>query len=740
MEGKPAYPDSQPVNAERYLAKGYSMKTQIAHSKLQQLINNSAYGSIQTLIIVPFVIQVVVAVGLTGYLSFRSGQRSVNDVATQLREEITARVNQNLQTYLATPPQINQLNREVIDRAWLPMDDQEAWTQHLWHQLQVFPGVGAINWATEQGEFVGVGRNENGSLVLNVANQRNLFAYEQYGLDNEGRPMELLKRTSNYDPRTRPQYEAAVVAGRATWSDVFPHITDPMLVISAVEPVYDGRGQLQGVLQTRLNLSLLSEFLESLNIGKTGQVFIVESSGMLVASSADKMPFRRANNQAEKIKPEESENALIREASTFLTEKFSSPTQITEIQQLSFKDETGQRIFVQVSPFHDAYDLRWLVIVAIPESDFMAEILRNQRHTFILCILALLGSVLVGLVTSRWITRPILQLKDAAIDLAQGNFDQDIDIHRKDELGILAGAFNSMASQLQDVFAELQSTNEDLENRVKDRTKDLEAASQQILVLNTQLKEDNLRMSAELDIARILQEMILPKEQELQQIPGLDIAGFMQAANEVGGDYYDVLTHQDGLVRIGIGDVTGHGLESGVLMIMVQTAVRTLLIANEHDPVKVLNTLNQVIYENVQRMDTDKNLSLMLLDYQDGHISLSGQHEEMIVVRKNGDLERIDTIDLGFPIGLINDITEFVAQQHIDLFPGDVAVLYTDGITEAESSNRKFYGLPRLANVIQSNHQASAYDICQAIVIDLQNHIDNQIVHDDITLIVLKQK
>lgn len=138
MEGKPAYPDSQPVNAERYLAKGYSMKTQIAHSKLQQLINNSAYGSIQTLIIVPFVIQVVVAVGLTGYLSFRSGQRSVNDVATQLREEITARVNQNLQTYLATPPQINQLNREVIDRAWLPMDDQEAWTQHLWHQLQVF--------------------------------------------------------------------------------------------------------------------------------------------------------------------------------------------------------------------------------------------------------------------------------------------------------------------------------------------------------------------------------------------------------------------------------------------------------------------------------------------------------------------------------------------------------------------------------------------------------------------------
>ncbi|HBB31884.1 MAG TPA: serine/threonine protein phosphatase, partial [Cyanobacteria bacterium UBA9273] len=74
-----------------------------------------------------------------------------------------------------------------------------------------------------------------------------------------------------------------------------------------------------------------------------------------------------------------------------------------------------------------------------------------------------------------------------------------------------------------------------------------------------------------------------------------EIAGFMEPASEVGGDYYDVLYH-NGTVKIGIGDVTGHGLESGVLMLMVQTAVRTLLEVNETDSKKFLDVLNRTIY------------------------------------------------------------------------------------------------------------------------------------------------
>jgi serine phosphatase RsbU (regulator of sigma subunit) len=233
--------------------------------------------------------------------------------------------------------------------------------------------------------------------------------------------------------------------------------------------------------------------------------------------------------------------------------------------------------------------------------------------------------------------------------------------------------------------------------------------------------------------------MILPKQEELQSIPELEIAGFMEPAQEVGGDYYDVLTH-NGLVKIGIGDVTGHGLESGVLMIMVQTAVRTLLASNETDPTKFLNVLNRVIYDNVQRMNSDKNLTLSLLDYHEGTLCLSGQHEEMIVVRSGGQVERFDTIDLGFPIGLEADITDFVANTQVQLNQGDVVVLYTDGITEAENHSGVRYGVERFCEVLGDNWHRSTEEIRQAVVEDVRQHIGKQKVYDDITLLILKQK
>jgi len=110
-----------------------------------------------------------------------------------------------------------------------------------------------------------------------------------------------------------------------------------------------------------------------------------------------------------------------------------------------------------------------------------------------------------------------------------------------------------------------------LEEKVEERTAQLAQANQEITELNEQLKEENLRMSRELEVSRQLQQMLLPKKEELQQIEGLDIVGFLEPADEVGGDYYDVLKCH-GRVLIGIGDVTGHGLESGVLAIMAQTA------------------------------------------------------------------------------------------------------------------------------------------------------------------------
>ncbi|MEG4353682.1 SpoIIE family protein phosphatase, partial [Microcoleus sp. LAD1_D3] len=280
---------------------------------------------------------------------------------------------------------------------------------------------------------------------------------------------------------------------------------------------------------------------------------------------------------------------------------------------------------------------------------------------------------------------------------------------------------------------------QNLEDKVNERTAQLAQANGEISTLNQKLKAENVRMSAELDIVKQLQQMVLPKQSELEAIEGLEIAGFMEPADEVGGDYYDVL-QQDGQVKISIGDVTGHGLESGVLMIMAQTAVRTLHKMNETDPVKFLDIINQTLYDNLQRINSAKNMTLAILDYAGGVMKLSGQHEEVIVVRADGTLECVDTMDLGFPIGLVEEIADFITQTEVQLNPGDVVVLYTDGIPEAKNINKAQYGLERLWQVVVENRHRSAAEIREAVIADVRQYIGVQRVFDDITLVVMKQK
>ncbi len=282
-----------------------------------------------------------------------------------------------------------------------------------------------------------------------------------------------------------------------------------------------------------------------------------------------------------------------------------------------------------------------------------------------------------------------------------------------------------------------------LEQKVFERTAQLAEANEEITVLNERLKVENIRLGAEVAVARKLQLMLLPSPQELHHINGLDIAGFMEPADEVGGDYYDVLQRAE-RVKIAIGDVTGHGLESGVLMLMTQTAIRTLLNSDEIDSSRFLNILNQTIYDNVRRIGTDKNLTLVILDYTPmptgGRVRLSGQHEEVIVIRQDGKIEWIETDNLGFPIGLNNNIADFVGELSIELQVGDGVVLYTDGITESTNKAGEQYGLPRLGEVISQNWSQTAEQIKTAVVTSVRQFINEQKVDDDLTLVVIKQK
>jgi sigma-B regulation protein RsbU (phosphoserine phosphatase) len=139
-------------------------------------------------------------------------------------------------------------------------------------------------------------------------------------------------------------------------------------------------------------------------------------------------------------------------------------------------------------------------------------------------------------------------------------------------------------------------------------------------------------------------------------------------------------------------------------------------------------------------MDSDKNLTLCLLDYRKGTIYLTGQHEDVLLVRQGGKIERIDTTDLGFIVGIKADISRFTAQLEIRLQPGDGLVLYTDGITEAFDESDAQYGIDRLCEMVSQYWHLTASEIQKAIITDVRRHIHLKSICDDITLLVLKQR
>jgi sigma-B regulation protein RsbU (phosphoserine phosphatase) len=296
-----------------------------------------------------------------------------------------------------------------------------------------------------------------------------------------------------------------------------------------------------------------------------------------------------------------------------------------------------------------------------------------------------------------------------------------------------------MGLTLNGTAEEIRDHTETQNRVVGERTGELERANAAISALNVKLSSENLRLAAELAVARQIQQLVLPKPCELRSIPHIEIAAFIQPANEVGGDYYDVL-HSDDHLKIGIGDVTGHGLESGMLVLMVQSMARALYEAGVNDPEIFLTDLNRALVKNIQRSGSEKHLSLAFLDFTDREVVLSGQHEDVIIVRSCGDVEVLETVDLGFPIGLEPDIAGFTASKAFPFKGGDIIVLFTDGVTEAVGRNGDMFGTKRLCEAVLAHRTGSAEQIKDRVISDLLAFIGQEQIHDDITLVILRRK
>jgi signal transduction histidine kinase len=487
---------------------------------------------LRLILIVPFVLQIFAAVGLVGYLSFKNGQQAVNDLANQLIDKASQQVDEHLAIYLALPQQLSQLNADAISAGQLNLNNQRANEQYLFRQAKAFKDITYIGYALTDGREAGAGRWINGVDLLVYENLIGDGKASEYIADNRGNRAKLLQ-SYEFDPWSQQGTKDAARLGKPIWGPIFTF--DPGNVkitqegkalqtknsafnkgfgyyvgLPARYPIYDQNGKQLGVIAIDLLLTNISDFLRSIKVSSSGQVFIIERDGMLVGSSSKHSILHKVNGKAERFSVLKSPDPLIRSIASELKKRFKNFQSIQKNQELNITFN-GEHQFIQVTPWRDKYGLDWLVVVTVPESDFMAQINANTRTTMLLCLAALAVAILLGIYTASWITSPILRLSQASealakraalADFAIGKLNQIVEETQVNELNILARSFNRMAQQLRDSFAALETTNQQLEQtnevlevRVTQRTEELSQTLHELQQMQTQLVH-NEKMSA----------------------------------------------------------------------------------------------------------------------------------------------------------------------------------------------------------------------------------------------------
>ena len=241
------------------------------------------------------------------------------------------------------------------------------------------------------------------------------------------------------------------------------------------------------------------------------------------------------------------------------------------------------------------------------------------------------------------------------------------------------------------------------------------------------------RMEDELNIAREIQQGLLPEK--LPSIPRFDIAALTISSKEVGGDYYDVITRKQDEYVLAIGDVSGKGTPAALLMANVQAALRALapLCSSVAETTGQINDLTCANTRGGSRFIT---FFWGILDAKTLQFRYTNAgHNPPYLLKKNGTMEKLE--EGGLILGIFKTTTPY-AEATVTLLPGDILIMYTDGVSEAMNQNNEQFSEERLEGILKKSTNLSAKEIIQQVQNELETHTQATPQSDDITMLVLK--
>lgn len=281
------------------------------------------------------------------------------------------------------------------------------------------------------------------------------------------------------------------------------------------------------------------------------------------------------------------------------------------------------------------------------------------------------------------------------------------------------------------------------QSRIREREfffrKSLKKANIEIEKLNEKLKDENIHLTTELKVAKHVQTIVLPQKEEYSSFKDLDISCLMIPADEVGGDYYDTISFEnEGIITMG--DVTDHGLHSGLIMMMVHTAIRALSQIEKNDIKKIFEIINKLLYDFRHKTSDHRIMTLIILKYLgNGEFNLTGQHESIIIISSDGKVQDIPSLEYGMFVGLQSNIEEYMDTLHFQIKKDDILILYTDGITEAMNRINEEFGKDGIIQSALKVRDKSSDHIRSTIIKSCLNHMGHEKPYDDMSIMIIKK-